>query len=42
MKDLGSFGGAATASVNGLNERGEVVGGLDLPGDQKNNPFLWD
>ena len=42
MKDLGSFGGAATASVNGLNERGEVVGGLDLPGDQNLHPFLWD
>ena len=42
MKDLGSFGGAATASVNGLNERGEVVGGLDLPGDQDLHPFVWD
>jgi probable HAF family extracellular repeat protein len=42
MKDLGSFGGAATASVNGLNERGEVVGGLDLPGDQNLHPFLWN
>jgi len=42
MKDLGGFGGAATASVNGLNERGEVVGGLDLPGDQLAHPFLWD
>jgi probable HAF family extracellular repeat protein len=42
MQDLGSFGGAATASVNGLNERGEVVGGLDLPGDQQLHPFLWD
>jgi probable HAF family extracellular repeat protein len=42
MKDLGSFGGAATASVNGLNERGQVVGGLDLPGDQNLHPFLWD
>jgi probable HAF family extracellular repeat protein len=28
--------------VNGLNERGEVVGGLDLPGDQQIHPFLWD
>jgi probable HAF family extracellular repeat protein len=28
--------------VNGLNERGEVVGGLDLPGDQNLHPFLWD
>jgi probable HAF family extracellular repeat protein len=42
MKDLGSFGGAATASVNGLNERGEVVGGTDLPGDMLLHPFLWD
>ena len=42
MKDLGSFGGVQTASVNGLNERGEVVGGLFLPGDAVINPFLWD
>jgi probable HAF family extracellular repeat protein len=42
MKDLGSFGGAATASVNGLNERGQVVGGADLPGDTLLHPFLWD
>ena len=42
MKDLGSFGGVQTASVNGLNERGEVVGGLYLPGDQQIHPFLWD
>jgi probable HAF family extracellular repeat protein len=42
MEDLGSFGGTQTASVNGLNDRGEVVGGLLLPGDQINHPFLWD
>jgi probable HAF family extracellular repeat protein len=42
MKDLGSFGGTQTASVNGLNDQGEVVGGLLLPGDQVNHPFLWD
>ena len=42
MKDLGSFGGVETASVNGLNERGEVVGGLDLPGDELSHPFLWN
>jgi len=28
--------------VNGLNERGEVVGGSDLPGDLVIDPFLWD
>lgn len=42
MKDLGSLGGTNTASVNGLNERGEVVGGALLRGDQINHPFLWD
>jgi probable HAF family extracellular repeat protein len=42
MKDLGSLGGATTASVNGLNERGEVVGGSFLLGDQVIQPFLWD
>jgi probable HAF family extracellular repeat protein len=41
MKDLGSFGGVETASVNGLNERGQVVGGLFLPGEQQIHPFLW-
>lgn len=42
MKDLGSLGGTSTASVNGLNERGEVVGGSLLAGDLINHPFLWD
>jgi probable HAF family extracellular repeat protein len=42
MKDLGSLGGTNTASVNGLNERGEVVGGALLAGDVVNAPFLWD
>jgi probable HAF family extracellular repeat protein len=42
MKDLGGLGGTSTASVNGLNERGEVVGGSYLPGDQIIQPFLWD
>jgi probable HAF family extracellular repeat protein len=42
MKDLGSLGGTNTASVNGLNERGEVVGGALLAGDSINHPFLWD
>src|SRR5215469_1953885 len=42
MKDLGSLGGTSTASVNALNERGEVVGGALLAGDQLNHPFLWN
>lgn len=42
MKDLGGFGGTQAASVNGLNENGEVVGGSYLPGDVQIHPFLWD
>jgi uncharacterized membrane protein len=42
MKDLGSLGGTTTAAVNGLNERGQVVGGALLPGDLINHPYLWD
>ena len=42
MKDLGSFGGTTTLAVNGLNERGDVVGGTNLAGDQIGHPFLWD
>ena len=41
MQDLGDFGGTATAAVNGLNNRGEVVGGIFLPGDVQIHPFLW-
>ncbi len=41
MQDLGNFGDQA-ASINGLNNRGEVVGGLWLPGNQQIHPFLWD
>jgi probable HAF family extracellular repeat protein len=41
MKDLGGFGGD-TASVNALNERGEVVGGNLLPLNTQIHPFLWD
>ncbi len=42
MIDLGTFGGTQTASVNGLNEHGQVVGGSYLPGDIQIHPFLWD
>jgi probable HAF family extracellular repeat protein len=46
MKDLGSFGGAGfpifTTSINGMNDRGQVIGALPLPGDQTLDPFIWD
>ena len=42
MTDLGSFGGTELGSVNGLNERGQVVGATTIAGDQQLHPFLWD
>jgi probable HAF family extracellular repeat protein len=41
MINLGTFGGVE-ASVGALNNRGQVVGRSDLPGDQTAHPFLWD
>lgn len=41
MQDLGSLGGTA-ASVNWMNDAGEVVGASDLTGDQAQHPFLWN
>ena len=41
MKDLGNFGGTCTFAFD-LNNRGEVVGGSALAGDQGQHPFLWD
>ena len=40
MTDLGTLGGRL-GFVNGLNDKGEVVGVSDLPGDQNAHPFLW-
>jgi uncharacterized membrane protein len=46
MTDLGSFAGAGipffTTSINGMNNRGQVIGALPLPGDQTLEPFIWD
>jgi probable HAF family extracellular repeat protein len=47
MKDLGNLGGTngsrgAPGIVNALNNRGQVVGVMTLPGDLINHPFLWD
>lgn len=40
MTDLGGFGGTCTF-VNDMNERGQIVGGSFLAGDQAQHPFLW-
>jgi probable HAF family extracellular repeat protein len=42
IKDLGTLGGTVAQAVNGLNERGEVVGSTTMAGDQTHHPFLWD
>jgi probable HAF family extracellular repeat protein len=41
MVDLGSFGGTCTLAFD-LNNRGQVVGGSLLPGDQIERAFFWD
>ena len=43
MLDLGSFGGTfcILGCVNWLNNRGQVAGSSNLPGDTTAHPFLW-
>ena len=40
MLDLGNLGGTFGVA-NALNNRGEVVGASNLPGDSTEHPFLW-
>ena len=39
---LGSLGGQALNIPQAINNRAQVVGGSDLPGDTVNHAFLWD
>jgi probable HAF family extracellular repeat protein len=41
MLNLGTFGGSY-GTPNSLNNRGQVVGFSNLPGDATSHPFLWD
>jgi probable HAF family extracellular repeat protein len=41
MLNLGNFGGTCTFAL-ALNNRGQVVGGSRLPGDEVQHPFLWE
>ncbi len=40
MRDLGTLGGTY-GFTNGLSDRGEVVGQMNLSGDSAYHPFLW-
>jgi probable HAF family extracellular repeat protein len=42
MRDLGTIGGTAVYLINDLNNRGQIVGGMNVVGDQSFHPFLWD
>jgi probable HAF family extracellular repeat protein len=42
MRDLGTIGGTAVYLINHLNNRGQIVGGMNVAGDQSYHPFLWD
>jgi probable HAF family extracellular repeat protein len=41
MVDVGNFGGTFSF-VSGFNNRGQMTGTMNLPGDLTNHPFLWD
>jgi probable HAF family extracellular repeat protein len=41
MIDLGNFGGSFTG-VAQINNRGQVIGTSNLPGDEFNDPYFWD
>jgi probable HAF family extracellular repeat protein len=40
-QDLGNLGGTMNNIAEGVNNRGQVVGGSDLAGDQTSHAFLW-
>ena len=42
MRDLGNIGGTVGTGINGLNNRGQIVGQMNVVGDQSFHPFLWD
>lgn len=41
VTNLGSLGGAMFNAANGINNRGQVVGQSDLPGEAATHAFLW-
>jgi len=41
VTDLGSLGGAGNNIAYAINNRGQIVGASDLPGDNTGHAFLW-
>jgi len=41
MKDIGNLGGTSCTLTHDLNNRGQVVGGSDVPGEFQ-HPFVWN
>jgi probable HAF family extracellular repeat protein len=41
VTDLGSLGGVVSNAANGINNRGQVVGQSNLPGDAVTHAFFW-
>jgi len=41
VTNLGSLGGVMSNAANGINNRGQVVGQSNLPGDAVTHAFLW-
>jgi probable HAF family extracellular repeat protein len=42
MHDLGTIGGTQVFDLDGLNERGQVIGEMTLADEVKTHPFFWD
>jgi probable HAF family extracellular repeat protein len=41
MKDIGNLGGTSCTLAHNSNNRGQVIGGSDVPGEFQ-HPFVWD
>jgi probable HAF family extracellular repeat protein len=42
MHDLGTIGGTQVFDLDGLNERGQVIGKMTMADEVTTHPFLWD
>jgi probable HAF family extracellular repeat protein len=42
MHDLGTIGGTQVFDLDGLNERGQVIGQMTMADEVRSHPFFWD